>query len=111
MMKSCKRFCCAYAELAQICFRQGRTLFAMVPKAHAWDHVGHSLALSKAAGHVMTVNPALWDCSMAEDFVGAVARQSRRISHKNVCENTLLMYRIKARMVIKNFKKKKQWRL
>lgn len=111
MMKSCKRFCCAYAELAQICFRQGRTLFAMVPKAHALDHVGHSLALSKAAGHVMTVNPALWDCSMAEDFVGAVARQSRRISHKNVCENTLLMYRIKARMVIKNFKKKKQWRL
>ena len=110
IMKSCKRFCFAYAELAHICFTQKRTLFAMVPKAHAFDHVAHSLWMSKAAGAVEAVNPAMWDCSMAEDFVGAVARQSRRVSHKNVCSNTLLMYRIKARMVIKNFKKQKMWR-
>ena len=104
---SCKKFCGAYAELAHLSYVQGRTLFAMVPKAHAFDHIGHSLVLSREAGCDVCVNPGLWDCSMSEDFIGHVARQSRRVSYKHVVENTLLMYKIKTKSVIKKIQKTK----
>ena len=108
VVMSCKKFCGAYAELAHLSYVQGRTLFAMVPKAHAFDHIGHSLVLSREAGCDVCVNPGLWDCSMSEDFIGHVARQSRRVSYKHVVENTLLMYKIKTKSVIKKKIKKQR---
>lgn len=35
---------------------------------------------------------------MNEDFGGRVARQSRRVSHRNVVENTLRAYKVKAKL-------------
>lgn len=105
--ESCKKFCHAYAEMAAIAFSQGRTFYAMVPKAHAFCHVYHALDLGMAAGHHALCNPAVFDCSMAEDFVGKIARQSRRVSYRHVVENTLLAYRVKAKLVIQRFKKDK----
>lgn len=106
--KHCRKFLFAYAELARLCFLQRRTLYAMVPKAHALAHVYHSLELSKRARHSVACNPALHDCSMAEDFIGKVARQSRRVSFRNVEENTILAYKIKTRLVIQRYKQDKQ---
>lgn len=99
-----RKFLFAYAELAHLCFLQRRTLYAMVPKAHALAHIQHQLELSKHARHSVACNPALYDCSMAEDFIGKVARQSRRVSYRNIEENTILAYKIKTRLVIQRYK-------
>ena len=107
IMYSCRNFCHAYAELASLCFRSGRTLFGMVPKAHALAHIDHYLQDARNAGDPISVNPALYDCSMSEDFVGQVARQSRRVSYKKTVDNTLLAYRVRAKMVIQRFKKQR----
>ena len=82
---------------------QGFTLYGMVPKAHAFAHIYHGLEISTGPA---TCNPALYDCSMDEDFVGQVARQSRRVSYRHTVQNTLLAYKVKARLVIQRFKKK-----
>lgn len=103
IISSCKRFCHAYAELASLAHSQGFTLYGMVPKAHAFAHIYHALEISTGPA---TCNPALYDCSMDEDFVGQVARQSRRVSYRHTVQNTLLAYKVKARLVIQRFKKK-----
>jgi len=105
VLQSCRKFCHAYAELASVCYSEGLTLFSMVPKAHAFAHVDHSLEMSRRAGDPISCNPAVFDCSMSEDFVGQVARQSRRVSYRNTVDNTLLAYRVKAKLVIQRFKK------
>lgn len=101
--RSCRMFLDCYARLAAHAFQQRRTLFGMVPKAHAFAHVYHDLHLSRDQEY--TLNPAVWDCSMSEDFVGRVARQSRRISYKQVVENTVLAYKVRANLTIQRFKK------
>ena len=103
IISSCKRFCHAYAELASLAHSEGLTLYSMVPKAHAFAHIYHGLESSTGSA---TCNPALYDCSMSEDFVGQVARQSRRVSYRHTVQNTLLAYKVKARLVIQRFKKK-----
>lgn len=102
IQRSCKRFVHVYAELANIALSQNRTLYSLVPKAHAMAHIYHDLEI---ALRDYTVNPAFWDCSMSEDFVGRVARQSRRVSYRHTVENTLLAYKVKSKLVIQNFKK------
>ena len=102
IMKNAGRFNSAYSRLAALAYERGLQLFAMVPKFHALDHI--KVALEPSDGEV-ALNPATWDCSMSEDFIGHVARQSRRVSHIRVVENTLLAYKVKARFVITRFKK------
>ena len=101
----CKQFCFTYAKLAHFAHMDNATLFSMVPKVHAFAHIYHALEISTGP---VSCNPALWDCSMSEDFVGQVARQSRRVSYRNTVENTLLAYKVKARLVIQRFKKSRR---
>lgn len=103
IITSCKRFLYCYAELAKISLSENRTLYAMVPKAHSFDHIQYNMA--KIPQDSKAVNPGFYDCSQSEDFVGRVARQSRRVSYRNICENVLLAYKVKARLVIGNFQK------
>lgn len=99
---STKRFLAVYAHLAQLALNRRMTLFSMVPKLHSLDHFAHDL--DKSFDNEYSLNPAIFDCSMSEDFVGRVSRQSRRISYRNHVQNTLLAYKVKACFVIKRFK-------
>lgn len=101
---NCKEFLHCYARLAKKSFSLKRTLFAMVPKAHSYAHIYHALESSLQG---KACNPALYDCSMSEDFVGRVARQSRRLSYRHTVENTLLAYKIKTKLVIQHFQKQR----
>lgn len=98
-----KKFVECYARLAHYALGQGYQLYAMVPKLHAADHI--AVHLEQRFRDPYSCNPAMYDCSMSEDFIGRVSRQSRRISYVQVVENTLLAYKVKAKFIIKNFKK------
>eukprot|EP00435_Cladocopium_sp_Y103_P060350 s51_g22.t1 len=87
-------------------FNRNFTLFGMVPKAHALGHIYHDLERTRQ--NACSINPALWDTSSSEDFVGRVARQSRRIGYRNIVSNTLLAYKVKCKFVIQRFKKQRR---
>lgn len=104
IMNAAKQFVQSYAWLADYCLRNSLQLYAMVPKLHAMDHFAVQL---KSSCEPYVCNPAVWDCSMSEDFIGHVSRQSRRISHIQVVENLLLSYKVRTKLIIKRFKKTK----
>ena len=103
LMANCQRFTTAYAKLAASALRQNMQLFAMVPKFHSFDHV--KVDLEPRNGQIVYLNPATWCCSMSEDFIGRVSRQSRRVSYIKVMESTLLAYKVKARFLLGRLKK------
>ena len=111
VLTNVRRFLGSYAELASLANQRGMTLYAMVPKAHALDHIGFSLEEALRKAQALCINPAVWDCATSEDFVGRVARASRRVSHKHPELNSLLSWRVKAKLVIKRFKEKRQLRI
>lgn len=104
--KNCKLFVFAYARLAQICLQRRLTFFAQVPKIHSMAHLYHKLEIS--ALEDWCLNPCAWDCSMSEDFVGRIARQSRRIGNKNSASATLHAYKVKAKLTLKRFVQKRR---
>lgn len=101
--RSIKTFLSAYGHLARIAQNKRYTLYSMVPKAHALDHIADFIQRSN--GNEYVLNPCTFDCSMAEDYIGRLARQSRRVSAKNCVSNTLLAYKVKARMQILRHKR------
>ena len=46
------------------------------------------------------------DNSMSEDFIGKVARQSRRVAFKNIVKTIINAYQVKAKIVIDKFQKR-----
>lgn len=100
-----KHFDQSYARLAHYAYAKKWQLYAMVPKVHAFNHFPVQLGLQEYEDY--SLNPALFDCSMSEDFIGRVSKQSRRVSFVQVVENTILAYKVKAKSVIKKFKKKR----
>ena len=71
----------------------------MVPKVHAMHHFPVQLGLQEYDD--VSLNPALFDCSMSEDFIGKVSKQSRRVSFREAIENTILQHKVKTKFVIK----------
>ena len=102
-------FCKTYSRLAALAYSQRLTLFGLVPKAHALGHIYFDLERTK--NNSFSINPATWDTSSSEDFVGRVSRQSRRIGYRCIVSNTLLAYKVKANFVIQRFGKsrRRQW--
>ena len=43
---------------------------------------------------------------MSEDFIGKVARQSRRVAFKNIVKAIINAYQVKAKIVIDKFQKR-----
>jgi hypothetical protein len=52
-----------------------------------------------------SLNPAVWDTSSSEGFVGSVSRQFRGIGYGNIVRNTLLAEIIKTKLLAQRFKK------
>lgn len=109
LMKNIHRFTVAYASLAQEAYQQGKQLWAMVPKFHSLNHI--KVCLEPDRNRDFHLNPATFCCSMSEDFIGRVARQSRRISYVQVEDNTLLAYRIKAKFQLSRLAKARGFQL
>ena len=65
--------------IAFLAHKQGRALFALVPKAHVLQHIVIELDMqSETASHAM--NPLVWSVQPDEDFIGRPSRLSRRVS-------------------------------
>ncbi|CAE7717972.1 unnamed protein product [Symbiodinium sp. CCMP2592] len=113
--KSCARhlrnqlqgFLSGYSRLAQWCMVQKMPLFGMTPKFHALAHFKLELEAPISAGFEYILNPAVFDCSMSEDFIGRISRQSRRIGFKkNLFEKHLLrQYKLKFGFVVRAYEK------
>ena len=101
------KFCSCYSFLAMHCLERGVSLFGMIPKFHALDHFRADFDDSLAAGLERTLNPACFDNSCSEDFIGKIAKQSRRISYKNIESALLLAYCVKAKFVHDKFCKER----
>lgn len=104
LLASAHAFCASYARLADISLRSKLTLFSMVPKIHSMLHFIADLrdALEQRSPYI--ANPATFDCSMNEDFIGRIARQSRRISIRNAERSVLQAYLCKLKFVIKRYR-------
>ena len=103
-----------YAHLAEHCLNKRYSLFGCVPKLHAHLHFRSDFDDAIAEGRLFTLNPAIFDCSMSEDFVGRISRQSRRVSFRNIERSVLKAYQMKAKFVISKFQRqnqlKKKWK-
>ena len=102
-----QQFGASYAHLAAYCLRKNWTFFGMVPKLHASMHFRTELDDSLQENREWTLNPACFDNSLSEDFIGRVARQSRRISFKNVERTILSSYKVKLQFEVKDFKRRR----
>ena len=96
----------SYVRLAALCMHEGKTLFAMVPKIHSLMHFRTDLLAGIQSGGPV-LNVCLWDCSQNEDYVGKIARHSRRISNRHVEHGIIRAYLVKSKFVIKRFKAKR----
>ena len=106
LRRSIQEFGNCYIQLAAHCLSAKLCLFGLVPKLHAAMHFRSDFDDSLAATRRHTLNPALFDCSQSEDFVGRVSRASRRVSFRHIEKTCLHMYQIKARSVMKHFKRR-----
>ena len=107
LRKTLQSFGASYALLANHCLNCGYSLYGMVPKLHAHLHFRADFDDSLAGGWPHTLNPAVFDNSMSEDFIGKVARLSRRISFKNIERTILHSYQVKVKFEIDKFKKRR----
>ena len=82
LRRSLYDFLRGYAQLAQYCLMRQMPLFGLTPKYHALCHYKHDFEVALQKNRHATINPAAWDCSQSEDFIGRISRQSRRIGFK-----------------------------
>lgn len=87
LRQATQRFVNAYGHLAAHCHRSNYALFGMVPKLHVFCHFRTDYDDAIEDSREWTLNCAVYDCSMSEDFIERVARQSRRMSFRNIERN------------------------
>lgn len=74
------RFLRRYSSLAESSRIQGRMLFCLMPKGHAWHHLMLDMVLAADRDNLShVVSPLCFSCQMDEDFVGRPSRLSRRV--------------------------------
>ena len=88
-----QRFLLCYGKLAEFAVQNNRLLFNLVPKLHYLHHVSNDLfkgALHRRLAHV--ANPLTNSTSQCEDFIGHIARLSRRVSPRQVHARVIRRY-------------------
>ena len=88
-------FLIAYSKLAKETYKLGRCLYALKPKLHMLNHIVYSLwAQRRGSSQDRSAirNPIAESTFMCEDFVGQIARLSRKVSPKLVGEKTIFRY-------------------
>jgi hypothetical protein len=76
-------------RLARSAYNSGRQLWNYYPKHHMIHHSAVDL-LQDGARLSWVLNPLVWSCQMAEDYVGKPARLSRRVNIRSIHMSTVL---------------------
>ena len=90
------RFTQAFSELASLCHGRDLPRYHLVPSLHAFHHfwVDCKLASSNpAASYCLSPNTS--NCEANEDFVGKIARLSRKVHARSTAHRTLERYLVK----------------
>ena len=81
----------AYIYEAHACYERDVSAFGLYPKLHALDEVRHAMIFQvRTAGFCL--NPAIYVCSIDEDFIGRTAAVTRCVSPKLLAQRTLQRY-------------------
>ena len=96
-------FLSGYSYLADSMERLSMYGFSYVPKFHYFDHIGHDLDVQLDRGNKFVLNPLVFDCSASEDYIGVVARASRRVSPRLTPLRTIQRCMIIAKSKIRAF--------
>ena len=97
------RFLMSYHSLAKAAFGQQLCLFSLKPKLHMYNHILHTLWTQRKAsppGQPAIVNPCAEATFMSEDFIGRVARLSRKVSPRQQGLKVLFRYLVAAHMTL-----------
>jgi hypothetical protein len=82
------RFLRRYRDLCKISHGEGRTLFVLQPKFHAYHHLMIYLLEGSSRGAVL--NPLCYATQPSEDFVGRPSRLSRRVTSQRPCADRVI---------------------
>ena len=87
----------SYSSLGRKAMQLGIRSFILKPKSHALHHIAIELRRQLLCGAPLVLNPESTATEMNEDYIGRVARLSRRVSarvvDKRVISRVLLKYR------------------
>ena len=79
------RFLALYVQLAGQAILDGQTLYKIRPKMHYFWHICDRMRRS-------SLNPKLFSCWAAEDYVGKIAKLAERTHRRSTAERTLQRY-------------------
>ena len=89
MAEVCYQFCQSYTKLARMSIQANRCRFQMQPSLHYYAHYYVRLWREVETGCKWVASPALENCEADEDFIGRVARVSRRVHNNSVPSRTV----------------------
>ena len=92
MMKQGLQALRAYSFCARECMGMNLRLFCMRPKFHSLAHSVFELRAAVRGNHQYVLNPCIFNCEQNEDFIGRIARTSRRVSTRLTIYRTLQRY-------------------
>ena len=82
---ACMRLVRGYRLLAKQAISVNVRAFVLKPKLHALHHVAHQLKTELEGGQILIQSPQSHACEINEDYIGRVARLSRRVNIR-VCD-------------------------
>ena len=87
----------AFSQLAKLCHERSMPRYHLVPSLHAMSHfhmdMKRALAIRPMARFLLS--PGVTNCEQDEDFVGKIARLSRKVHARSTTERTLQRYLLK----------------
>ena len=88
-----RQFLLCYSKLAEFGLERQLMIYNLVPKLHYLDHVCHDLMTGGGVRKLAWVsNPLANSTAQCEDFIGHLARLSRRVSPKQIYSRVLRRY-------------------
>ena len=87
----------AFSSLAKFCHARGMPRYHLVPSLHAMHHfwIDAKQALTISPPVKVTMSPGVQNCEADEDFVGKIARLTRKVHARSTSQRTLERYLVK----------------
>ena len=101
-MDAVNLFCTSYSFCASEFHRLSIPRYHVQPSLHLFKHAAVRLQQQLNSGAARVLSPTVHLCENSEDFVGQVARISRRVAARTCGLQTLQRYLIKAHLLWSN---------
>ena len=85
-------FLASYSRVAMWALEEGRIRYPMMPKAHYLHHSFRDMFLAGRSGSTWCQNALSSSVQMDEDFIGQIARLSRRVGSQLLMQRTVQRY-------------------